>query len=234
MSVIVYEIGGCVRDELLGVPSKDVDYSCIADSFDDMVAFIKGSDLKIVVSKPEYGTVRAIAPKSGFRGHVGGLDFVWAREEGPYSDGRRPDWTKPADLYSDQARRDFTVNSIAKDETGVYIDPFHGIVDLQSGLLRAVGTAEDRFREDALRALRAIRFQITKGFSLDWEIKKALHSAWLPPLLDSVSAERKREELDRCFRFDTLVTFDTLAMLPSEFREAVFKDGLRLKPTMER
>ena len=233
MNVELFEIGGCVRDEILGVKSHDIDYTCVADSFEDMVAFIEANNLKIVVSTPEHATIRAVAPKEGFRGHRGGLDFVWAREDGPYSDGRRPDWTRPADLLTDQRRRDFTVNSIAKAEDGSLIDPFGGVDDLNRNLLRAVGNAEERFREDALRALRAIRFRITKDLYFHEDIIAALRSDWLPPLLATVSAERRREELDKCFKADTLATLDWLNTLPYAFSKAVFTDGLRLKPTME-
>jgi len=233
MSVEVFEVGGCVRDSLLGVSSKDIDYSCIANSFEDLLAFVEMNEFKIVLIKPEYGTIRAITPKTGFRGYTGVIDFVWAREEGPYSDGRRPDWTKPTDLLSDLRRRDFTVNAMARNSQGILIDPFGGQVDLRNRELRAVGNAEDRIREDALRALRAIRFAVTKQMHISHDIRQVLYSDWLPPLLSSVSVERIREELDKAFAFDTILTLDIFEGLSLEFKQAVFRSGLRLQPTLK-
>jgi tRNA nucleotidyltransferase (CCA-adding enzyme) len=94
--------------------------------------------------------------------------------------------------------------------SGSILDPFDGRTDLLDGRLRCVGNAEDRMREDALRALRAIRFAVTKGFVWDLDLNLTMVSDWLPPLLASVSVERRREELLRCFQHDTPATLDML------------------------
>lgn len=243
MTIELYEVGGCVRDGLLGIPTKDIDFTVVAPSYADMRAFLVDTGFEIFLETPEYLTIRARFPRLivderiprrfTMEKNLPTADFVLARKEGAYSDGRRPDEVIAGTLLDDLGRRDFTVNALARDFEGTLIDPFGGVYDLEHGLLRAVGNAENRIREDALRALRAIRFHITKGFFWDGELEAALMSEWLPPLLASVSAERRREELDKCFKVNTMRTLDILASLPVEFRQAVFKDGLRLKPTME-
>jgi tRNA nucleotidyltransferase/poly(A) polymerase len=234
----IYEVGGCVRDGLLGIPTKDLDYTVEAPSFVAMREWLEAQGFEIFVENPEFLTIRARFPrgKSHFgtrdvRGMTG--DFVMARKESTYSDGRHPDQVVPGTLFDDLARRDFTVNAMAISPEGELMDPFNGFKDLELKLLRTVGTPEERFSEDALRALRAIRFSITKGFTMHPAVWDALDSEWLPGLLTSVSVERRREELLRAFHHDTEATLMLLAELPEAFREAVFADGLWLKPTLE-
>jgi tRNA nucleotidyltransferase (CCA-adding enzyme) len=234
----LYEVGGCVRDELLGLPSKDIDYSVEAESMDAMRDDLIAMGFEIFTENAEFFVIRARFPKDSgtFAGrNISGLaaDFVLARRDGKYTDGRRPDYVEAGTLLDDLARRDFTVNAIAKDRHGTLIDPFGGQEDLKLKLLRTVGAPEDRFGEDALRALRAIRFSITKGFWLHSDLFDALRSEWLPALVANVAAERRREELAKAFKHDTLATLDLLHLMTSDFREAVFSDGLRLKPSLE-
>lgn len=211
-----YQVGGFVRDSLLGVKSKDVDYAVEAPSYEAMVAWIKERG-KIFLESPEFWTVRA---------HIEGgqpADYVLCRKDGQYSDGRRPDSVEPGTLLDDLARRDFTVNAMALDEsTGQIIDPFGGQEDLHRMALRSVGKAEDRFREDALRMLRAIRFSLTRGFSFGIEIINALENPELCELLSkNVSADRKRDEMYKCFAFDTISTMNTMEAYPG-LAKAVF------------
>jgi len=225
-----FEVGGCVRDELLGVKSKDVDFVVVADSFAHMEAMLFRAGLRIVQSKPEFGVIRAVG---NFRGHKGGLDFVHARKDGPSSDGRHPDFTTPGTLADDLARRDFTVNAIAKAADGSLIDPHGGQSDIMLRQLRFVGDAKTRLSEDSLRALRAIRFRVTKGFQ--WTHSTFIALATMDPAtLAAVSVERRREELLKCFQHDTMATLRILMheMAP-EFTEAVFADGLWLMPTLK-
>lgn len=243
MTIELYAVGGYVRDSLLGIDSKDIDFTAIAPSFDAMREFLVDCGFEIFLETPEYLTIRARFPRYYVDErlpkrfvHAKNLptaDFVLARKEGAYSDGRRPDAVEVGTLLDDLKRRDFTMNAIAMDKDDNLIDPFNGKRDILWRRIKCVGNAEDRIREDALRALRAIRFSITKKFVVDADIIGALHSDWLPPLLSTVSAERRREELDKCFKVNTLETLDWFAYLPVSFKEAVFTDGLRLKPTME-
>lgn len=242
-NIAIYEVGGCVRDSLVGQESKDIDFSVEAPSFDALRDFLKENKFEIFLETPEFLTIRARFPKeithpaipTRFLGEkqLPTADFVLARKEGNYSDGRHPDEVIMGSIYDDLARRDFTVNAIARDKCGKYLDPHGGQADLQAGILRAVGNAEERLREDALRALRAIRFSITKNLTPDEELWTALRSTWLPPLLASVSYERRREELHKAFKKDTVGTMNLLYEMNEDFRNAVFEGGLWLKPTME-
>lgn len=238
MAVSLYEVGGCVRDALLGIPSKDIDFTVVASGgWQEMQAFLVDGGFTVWLEQPEYLTIRAKFPAdyelvSGT--NVDGLtaDFVLARKEGCYSDGRRPDLVEPGTLEDDLRRRDFTVNAIAKSEDGQIIDLFGGMADLQQRQLRCVGSTEDRFREDSLRALRAIRFVVTKDMTMDESIISALDSDWLPPLLSSVSVERRREELLRAFKHDTLKTFDLLCR-HGRLMRVTCADGLWLAPSLK-
>lgn len=235
----IFEVGGCVRDEILGLPIKDVDYTVVGPkSFEEFEAKLESMGFKIFVRTPEHFTIRAHFPKGWeFAGRdVSRLtgDFVLARKEGAYSDGRRPDKVEVGTLYDDLARRDFTVNAIAKNEFGEYIDPFDGVTDLTGWkMLRAVGSAEDRIREDALRALRALRFSLTKGFNIDTDIHDVLDSTWLPELVEVISFERRMDELDKMLKFDTIATLSILETLPEELKAAILT-GYRLTPTSKK
>jgi tRNA nucleotidyltransferase (CCA-adding enzyme) len=164
----IYEVGGCVRDEMLGIPSKDIDFSVVLtpsdfpapgtavtepDPYNIMVRALEKDGNRIIRDKmgmpigAEYMTVRAINPTRG------AVDYVLARKDGEYGDGRRPDSVEIGTLYDDLSRRDFSMNAIAKDSEGAYIDPFNGVQDIRDGVIRAVGEPWDRLTEDALRAV---------------------------------------------------------------------------------
>ncbi len=225
-NIKIYRVGGHVRDEILGVRSKDIDYAVEAPSYDAMVEWIRTKG-KIYLESPQFWTVRA---------HLEGklpADFVLCRKDGQYSDGRRPDSVSVGTLYDDLSRRDFTMNAIAVDEaSGEYIDPFNGIDDLELELIRCVGKAFDRFFEDSLRLLRAIRFKITKGFKLDREIVECLCNPELADRLANVSDERKREELQKCFAKDTVATLDVLSRYDLITKAVFGSKKLWLMPTM--
>src|SRR6478735_4198401 len=231
----MFEVGGCVRDELLGIQSKDIDFAVEASSFDAMVEELAVMGFTIFLRSPEFFTVRARFPRDWKDDHGGKTaDFVLCRREGPYSDGRRPDFVEMGTLMDDLARRDFTVNAMARGLDGELIDPFGGAEDLKNRVLRCVGVAEDRISEDPLRALRAVRFIVTKNLVWDKELVAVLCARWLPEALASVSVERRREEMAKAMHTDTMRTLALLFSLPIGFREAVFADGMWLKPTMEK
>lgn len=232
MTVQFFQVGGSVRDEIMGVPSKDIDFSCVASSFEEMLEAIASSGMKIVQTKPEFFTVRAVAKKP-FLGFTGGLDFVWARKDGPSSDGRRPDFVEPGTLMDDLSRRDFCFNAIAKDEDGNIIDPFNGRAHIRNRQIVAVGSAWDRMFEDALRGLRAMRFAITKDFQIDSDIVAVLRSPAFAEALSSVSKERQREEVEKMFASDTIRAMKMFSRLPNGLSRVIFSDGLRLSATMK-
>lgn len=159
-------------------------------------------------------------------------DFVLARKDGPSSDGRRPDWVIPGTLDDDLARRDFTVNAIARAVDGTLIDPFNGQDDIKFGTLRFVGDAGQRISEDGLRVMRAFRFVVTKGFVFAPGMVDVLTTGFAAEMLGKVSVERIREELIKMFKFDTLASLQLLGSLPVHTRQAIFRDGLRLDATL--
>lgn len=223
----LYMVGGFVRDELIGKKSKDIDYAVEADSYQHMKEWVAANG-KIFLESPEHFTIRA---------HVKGhqpADFVLCRKESGYTDGRHPDKVEPGTLFDDLARRDFTVNAIAKDAEGNYIDPFNGREDLKAMTLKCVGNPLDRFTEDALRVMRAMRFSLTKGFRIDTDTKLAM---WNPDVLgklkNKISTERKQDELTKCLAHDTIATLKFLHDMGIEFQQAVFTGKLWLKPTTE-
>lgn len=238
----LYLVGGAVRDIKLGLQPRDYDFTVVAESYEDMVIAIRELGGKIFLEVPEYATIRAAIPTTAFpyvKYPVGmkrvAADFVLARKDGYYSDGRHPDEVVVGSLYDDLARRDFTVNAMALSAGGLLIDPFKGAVDLESGTLRAVGKAADRLTEDALRAVRAIRFAVTKGFHMDADLFASLHHAKvLYNLQYKISEERVREELYKAFKHDTLLTIQYLNERPLLRTIVLGPNGkIWLKPTME-
>jgi tRNA nucleotidyltransferase/poly(A) polymerase len=228
MTIRTFQVGGAVRDRLLGLKPKDIDFAVEAPSFDDMREHVKSTCKTIFLEKPEFLTIRALHPT------MGAVDFVMCRKDGAYSDGRHPDVVEPGTIFDDLARRDFTINAMAIDEQGNLIDPHEGQIDLRLKVLACVGDAEKRFNEDALRIIRAIRFSITKDMQLSGGIQDvfAEPDLWIPKL-QAVSNERVREELHKCFAFSTPKTLEFLRTISSQWSEALF-ENMWLKPTSEK
>ena len=155
-----YLVGGCVRDLIMGEEPHDWDI-CTQAKPDEIIKVLKHNKIKFNTVGIEFGTVVAMMDNSEF-------EITTFRKETGYSDGRHPDKVEYADaIEEDLARRDFTINAIAmttdcKDcESGIkLIDPYGGVSDIQNKRLRCVGNAVDRFNEDSLRILRALRFSI--------------------------------------------------------------------------
>lgn len=229
-----FEVGGCVRDEMLGLPIKDVDFAVEAPSFSFMVAALKAQGFKVFQEREEFLTVRAGVPKdSPLRDRTKDADFVMCRADGPSADGRRPDFVTPGTLADDLARRDFTVNAMARRVDGTLVDPFGGEQDLRDGVLRFVGDPMARVTEDGLRVLRGFRFMVTKGLTPEAETDRVLRSPEAADMLDRVSVERVREEVEKMFEADTLASVALVASLPKLTQDAVFRDGLRLVPSLK-
>ena len=223
----LYQVGGSVRDGFLGLKSKDIDFTVVTESFDSMREFIV-NDLggKIFVETPKFLTIRAITPE------FGAADFVMARKDGEYFDGRHPEKVEPGTILDDLARRDFTMNAIAFDvRSKEFIDPFNGAYDIKIKMIRAVGDPNVRLTEDKLRAFRALRFAVTKDFRIDWKLQLAMVRLKIGDF-DSTSTERIREELLRMFSKDTLKSLTLLAEFDN-LRSVAFQRGIWLKPTTE-
>lgn len=227
----IFRVGGQVRDRLMGLPVHDVDFTIVdPEGFDHMVADLVACGLKVHTTTPDKFTARCRVPDDlqPLIGHRDS-DFVLAREDGPYSDGRRPDWVRPADLAADQARRDFTVNSMATTLDGRdFFDPFNGKEDVGNRVIRFVGDPAQRVREDGLRVVRMFRFAVTKGFRIDpatWAAGTDQHAA---DMLARVSVERVRDEVFKMFQADTCRSMELLTYAP-RIMHVVFDGPLWLK-----
>ena len=185
-----------MRDEILGIPHKDFDYTVEAESFEAMRDAIVRRGGDIFLEKPEFFTIRA---RCEIGGELQAADFVLPRKDGAYSDGRRPDEVEVGTLQDDLARRDFTINAIARSEEGELIDPFNGLEDIRRCSIRCVGSVE-RLREDSLRMIRALRFAVQKDFQIEREESEFILSN--ADLLGNISNERIKDEVNKMLRAD--------------------------------
>ena len=181
-----YVVGGCVRDSLLGLTPADFDL-CTSALPEQMGQVFAGQ--RLVLAGEKHGTV-------GVCTDTGVVEITTFRTEGDYRDSRHPDWVRfVGDVEQDLARRDFTVNAMAYSPTRGFADPFGGRQDLENKILRAVGAPEKRFREDALRILRGVRFAVRYGLTVEPETRRAMDDQ--AGGLDSLSRERVFEELSK-------------------------------------
>ena len=177
-----YAVGGCVRDRVLSDTPDDWDITTSAKPKQVKSLFHRTIDTGL-----QHGTVTVLLDKEGF-------EVTTYRVDGVYEDGRHPkDVTFTASLEEDLKRRDFTINAMAYNPKQGLVDPFGGLGDLEKKVIRCVGDPKERFSEDALRILRAVRFSAKLGFSIDPATENAL--SLLAPNLEKVSAERIQVEL---------------------------------------
>jgi poly(A) polymerase len=242
----IYRVGGCVRDELMGLQSKDIDFTFVLDNlnleveegFSFMENWLNYQGFQIFLSTPEMFTIRAKFPVGDK--HEGVIaDFVLARKEVGYLPGTRRPILKLGTLEDDLVRRDFTVNAMAISEEGELIDLFGGEMDIKRRLLKTPTDPNITLMEDPLRILRAIRFAITKNFLIDEDIWEAMKNpSILSKLKNSVSQERIREEVLKMMQKDTASTIKLLNELDEHnipgILEMIFSRGLWLKPTFEK
>lgn len=184
-----FAVGGCVRDSLLNKAPMDWDITTNAVPADMKKIFNKTFDTGIA-----HGTITVIMDGEGY-------ELTTYRIDGSYSDGRHPDSVSfSKNLTEDLCRRDFTINAMAYSENAGIIDLYGGMEDLEKGIIRAVGDAEARFKEDALRMLRAVRFCAQLGFSIEEKTLDAIKSN--AQLLCKVSKERIFVELNKSLTGD--------------------------------
>lgn len=198
-----FVVGGAIRDCVLGRSPSDFDITTSATP-DEIVSAFEG--YRIIPTGIKHGTVTVLID-----GHS--LEITTYRSDGVYSDHRRPESVAfSTDLEEDLKRRDFTINAMAYD--GEYlIDCFDGEIDASNHLIRAVGDAEIRFDEDALRILRALRFSSQLSFDIEQSTAEAIHTS--KELLRFISAERIRDELCR------LLTGDNVVSVLREYRDVL-------------
>lgn len=179
-----YAVGGCVRDSIMGNVPMDWDFTTNALPDEICRCF---NDFKTVDIGKEFGTICVVVDSEPF-------EITTYRRDGDYSDSRHPDFVSfTSNINDDLARRDFTINSVAYNEKTGFVDPFSGVNDIQSKVIRCTGVPKERFTEDALRILRAVRFASRLGFSVDIETSKAMHL--LKDKLSLVHPQRIRKEL---------------------------------------
>ena len=249
-TIKLYKVGGCVRDELLGLKPKDIDYSVVITSKnpDEIISIDQGlklvekylvvHDYVIFLKTPDTFTFRAKNTKTG---EV--ADFVLARHETGYDNSSRKPQVMLGTLEQDLARRDFTINAMARDSSGNLIDLFNGQEDLTKGILRTPLEPSETMLDDPLRLFRALRFAITKNLEFD----PTLWSAFVNPLVYEklwkvVSADRIREELCKMFSHDTPTSLKLLfefsqkinSVSPTFLSDLFERTGLWLKPTNEK
>lgn len=197
-----YAVGGCVRDAILGREPQDWDITTNAKPGQVKAVFPRTIDTGI-----QHGTVTVMAD------HVG-YEVTTYRIDGEYEDCRHPkEVSYTSNLLEDLKRRDFTINAMAYNKETGLVDAFDGAGDLKRGIIRCVGVAEERFTEDALRMLRALRFAAQLGFVIEDATRAAIMK--LAGNLRKVSAERIQAELTKLLVSDH----------PEEMRE-VYRTGI--------
>lgn len=211
-----YIVGGCVRDSFLNRNPYDWDVTTSALPEQTIECF---KDYKTVLTGLKHGTVCVVIDKNP-------VEITTFRTEGSYCDNRHPDKVVFIDdIKEDLARRDFTINSIAYNDNEGIVDPFGGIDDIKNKIIRCVGDAKERFDEDALRIIRAIRFSSVLDFEIEEKTSDAIHDKKL--LIKNVSCERIRLELEKLLVGKN--AFDVL----QKYSDIIFTIIPELKPTKE-
>lgn len=183
-----YVVGGCVRDSLLGLEPHDWDI-CTNATPNEVLEIFARRNVKIIETGIKHGTVTICLDGAGEQ-----YEVTTFRIDGKYSDGRHPDSVSfTPSLREDLARRDFTMNAMAYNEVAGLIDPFGGEKALRRNEISCVGNPADRFQEDALRVMRALRFASTYGFSIEANTAAAVHK--FAPHLNDIAVERIQAEL---------------------------------------
>jgi len=181
-----YMVGGCVRDCVMGIEPHDYDI-CTSALPEQTMEIFKGNGM--VTAGLKHGTVGVIRDKNVY-------EITTYRVDGEYSDGRHPDSVVFTDkLKEDLLRRDFTINAMAYNPKTGLVDLYNGIADLNVGVIRCVGNPYERFDEDALRILRAIRFAARFDFEIEEETKAAMLKLY--PTIEKVSIERINTEFTK-------------------------------------
>ena len=177
-----YMVGGCVRDSILGVEPKDYDITTSAKPEETISLFEK-----TIPTGLKHGTITVIINSTPY-------EVTTFRTEGIYLDNRRPSSVDfVTDIKEDLSRRDFTINALAYNENTGLIDYFNGVNDIKNKIIRCVGDADKRFKEDALRMLRAIRFSCQLTFDIEENTLKAIKDNY--KLIENISFERIRDEI---------------------------------------
>lgn len=183
-----YVVGGCVRDYFLGNQTSDTDITTSAKPY-EVEKILAYKNIKVVETGLKHGTVTAVIDKTP-------LEITTFRADGEYRDSRHPQSVEfVEDVEQDLKRRDFTVNAMAYNDERGLVDLFGGREDIENRIIRTVGEPDARFKEDALRIMRALRFSSVLGFDIEEKTKKSIFDNMY--LLENISAERIFSELSK-------------------------------------
>lgn len=186
-----YVVGGCVRDSIMGIPPHDWDI-CTSALPEQIIEVFSG--FKVIPTGLQHGTVTVVIDHQEF-------EITTYRLDGEYKDNRRPESVEfVQDLKLDLMRRDFTINALAYNHESVIVDYFNGIGDIKDQIIRCVGNPYDRFSEDALRIVRAVRFAIRYGFKIERDTRNSLVLHRMS--LMNISSERICQELNKIIACD--------------------------------
>jgi len=229
----LYKVGGCVRDELLGLKPKDIDYVYVSEktnideAWEDLRGQMISNGYEVFLETKECFTIRARLGKEV-------ADFVLARKERYLPDSRIP-VVDVGSLQDDLLRRDFTLNALAQDSDGKIIDVCGGLQDLEDRILKCPLEPVVTFTDDPLRILRALRFSVTKNFTIDLSVLDSFRNQDIWSKFSTVSDERIREELFKMFKCDTKRSLEILYRL-NEFSPGSLGrilNNVWLKPSLE-
>lgn len=213
-----YAVGGCVRDYLLGKPEKDIDITTSAKP-ETVKEILKQNNIRVVETGLQHGTVTAVLNGVPY-------EITTFRRDGEYKDNRRPESVSFVDdVKEDLSRRDFTINAMAYNHKEGIVDLFGGKKDIDNKVIRAVGNADLRFKEDALRIMRALRFSATLCFDIEESTKKAIFDNMY--LLDNIAKERIFTELKK------LLAGDNALQVLDAYKEVIGVVIPELKPAFD-
>jgi len=213
-----YAVGGCVRDYLLGKPEKDIDITTSAKP-ETVEEILKQNNIKVIETGLQHGTVTAVLNGENY-------EITTFRKDGEYNDNRRPESVSFVDdVKEDLSRRDFTINAMAYNHKEGIVDLFGGKKDIDNKVIRAVGNADLRFKEDALRIMRALRFSATLCFDIEESTKKAIFDNMY--LLDNIAKERIFTELKK------LLAGDNALQVLDAYKEVIGVVIPELKPAFD-
>lgn len=212
-----FAVGGCVRDSLMNRTCSDVDITTSALP-QQTEKVLNSNSIKYIETGLKHGTITAVVDGKSY-------EITTYRTDGDYADNRHPENVCFVnDIKSDLSRRDFTINAMAYNDKKGIVDLFSGREDLNNKLIRAVGDADTRFKEDALRIMRALRFASTLSFDIEDKSKDAIFNN--KQLLNNVSAERLYSELSKLLLgdnvYNVLVEYKKVIAVVIPELEAIF------------
>ena len=245
----IYIVGGYVRDKLLNIDSKDIDFCFVIEDpkvkildegYQIMKKYLVEEGFTIFLEKESMVTLRARFPKDYHLSQYTNktADFVLSRKEISYSNTSRHPELEIGSLWDDLIRRDFTVNSMAQDLDGNIIDFFNGKEDLKNKILKTPIDPLKTMLDDPLRLLRALRFSITKDFKIDEKLYQAMiDENVINKLFLTVSQERIKNELHKMFSYSTTKSLEILNKFNNDcpnFINRIFSNNMWLIPTTKK